>query len=357
MEPEEFKRLLTLITEGYEDPSMKEREEIRAIVEAGIAQNIEYALHFKAYACYGGNQYYPCDWKMSEECLLKLVELTGNADYYNTLGYIYYYGRCNDGVPEYDKAFQYFSVGAACGVYESIYKLADMFLAGNGCLKNPEAGANLILSLYRENYDIFCDGVFDGKFADIALRVGGLLERGDGVPQNIEEAYGYYLEARLAIDKRTAEYKVFGDGKVKDKIYEAINRVLPQIPADFYREYQTLDAPGPIGLLLSHSVGLDIKVEWVRGYYRIFAKSYASEEVKGLALINVPEVGYCELTDHVCLYLSKDAEVLTKMEDVVFSAFITDIIPGEQENVWKFMCRDMVLFAVKCSEFYFYKQD
>ena len=52
------------------------------------------------------------------------------------IGYIYYYGRCWDGQPQYDEAFRYFSVGAAGGIYESRYKLADMFAKGYGVVQN-----------------------------------------------------------------------------------------------------------------------------------------------------------------------------------------------------------------------------
>jgi TPR repeat protein len=73
--------------------------------------------------------------------MIRLFELTDNPQYANTLGYIYYYGRCNNGVPEYDQAFYYFSYAAANGLYEGMYKLADLFWHGYGCKKAPKLPA------------------------------------------------------------------------------------------------------------------------------------------------------------------------------------------------------------------------
>ena len=59
-----------------------------------------FALRLKGYACYGGNRLYECDWTAARDCMLRLRELADDAEYANTLGYIYYYGRCNGGEPE-----------------------------------------------------------------------------------------------------------------------------------------------------------------------------------------------------------------------------------------------------------------
>ena len=56
-----------------------------------------FALRLKGYACYGGNRLYECDWTAARDCMLRLRELADDAEYANTLGYIYYYGRCNGG--------------------------------------------------------------------------------------------------------------------------------------------------------------------------------------------------------------------------------------------------------------------
>ena len=107
------------------------------------------ALRCLGYGCYGGNTAYECDWETSRNCMLKLYDLTGKPVYANTLGYIYYYGRCWNGEPHYEEAFKYFSIGAAGGYYESRYKLADMYIKGLYVKQNKDIAETILFELYN----------------------------------------------------------------------------------------------------------------------------------------------------------------------------------------------------------------
>ena len=189
------------------------------------------AMHIRAYACYGGSRAYSCDWVMSRDLLLKLSQDekdgTRLAGYANTLGYLYYYGRCTDGVPEYDKAFYQFSIGAAGGYYESRYKLSDMFLHGYGAPQSADIARNIVAGLYQENRKYIMDGIMDCKFADIALRMGSLAEKDEDDDDRLDEAYYYYLQADFAIRMRMKACDWYGDAKVAAGIREGLARVLP----------------------------------------------------------------------------------------------------------------------------------
>ena len=191
-------------------------------------KGIKEGLYAKAYGCYGGNRAFPCDWIASRDALLKLLEVDDNPFVANTLGYIYYYGRCTDGEPEYEKAFKYFSIGAAGGIYESRYKLSDMFRHGCGVPKNEKIAASLIWELYNENIGYILGSNFDCKFADIALRAGNLKRDGIGCDEDADSAYYYYLQADFAIRMRMLENDYYGDGKVADGIRRAIEEILPE---------------------------------------------------------------------------------------------------------------------------------
>lgn len=180
------------------------------------------ALKCKGYSCYGGDRAYDCDWETSRQCIEKLLKMTGDPMYANTLGYIYYYGRCNNGVPQYEEAFKYFSIGAAGGFYESRYKIADMFLNGYGVTKSERTAMLIMNELYDENKKYMLDGAFECKFADIALRMGDLAQAGLYGYPNEEIAYFYYLQADLAIRSR-AKYNLYGDGAVAEKISKALS--------------------------------------------------------------------------------------------------------------------------------------
>jgi len=328
-----------------------QKQMYRAFVEEGCQKEWPAALHAMAYGCYGGDDVFEEDWDKSRDCLLKLAELTDDPFCYNSLGYIFFYGRCSGEKPNYEKAFQCFSIGAAHGIYESQYKLADMFLTGKGCIKSESAGASLILSMYSENREFFCNRNYECKFADIALRVGGLFERGFGVQQDYELAYEYYLEAGCAIRKRIKAHNYYGDEKVKKVIDDSIKRVRGLLKEDFFDEERGYAYPSPIGNLLHHSVGMDITLD--RGYdaYTLEAKSFSGDESSGCTLLALPNRDFCELISSVTLRLDNDAQV-SKDEEIPYHAFITGIRSDDDSNISRFVYRNMVLLEVASDNYY-----
>ena len=204
-----------------------------------------FALRLKGYACYGGNRLYECDWTAARDCMLRLRELADDAEYANTLGYIYYYGRCNGGEPEYEKAFPQFSYAAANGLFEAIYKLGDMYSHGYGCRKSEETAQNLYHMVYNETKKRFLRG-FDASFADAALRLGKVFEYGIGTDANPVAAYCLYLEADYAAKIRAEHSDFFGDHSVAKRTGQALERVARKLPAEFFRDVLWLDTPRPL---------------------------------------------------------------------------------------------------------------
>lgn len=197
----------------------------RKFVEELCEQDNAFALHQKGYGCYGGDPVFDCDWNVSRDCISRLFEKTGDPAYANTLGYIAYYGRCWDGVPQYEEAFRYFSIGAAGGFYESRYKLADMFASGKGVPENKQIAASILSELYRENKKYMLEGLFNCKFADIAFRMGTYCENGTFPDASLYDVRAYYLQADFAIRQRLP-YDNYGDLSVADHIRKALLRSL-----------------------------------------------------------------------------------------------------------------------------------
>ena len=185
------------------------------------------ALQAKAYACYGGNRAYACSWTRARDLLMELMQLDDAPGYANSLGYIYYYGRTNNGRPEYARAFYYFSIGAAGGMIESRYKIADMFRGGYGVPKNERIANRLINELYAENLPLMMDQVWDCKFADIALRLGLIHRDGTGTEKMPLAALFFLLQARFAIRRRREAAQYYGDEEVEKNIERALESVLP----------------------------------------------------------------------------------------------------------------------------------
>ena len=224
---EEKERVVKIFDNDDKLRTANERElsVYRAFVDFLCQKDNIKALNAKGYGCYGGNPAYECDWDTSLECILKLFDLTGDPMYANTLGYIYYYGRCWNGEPKYEEAFKFFSIGAAGLYYESKYKLADMFANGYGVPKNTQLAYTMVQSLYNENIRYMIEGRFECKFADIALRLGKYTEKGYSESKNYSMAYYCYLQADFAIKQRL-KYEYYGDYSVADSIRKSINSLL-----------------------------------------------------------------------------------------------------------------------------------
>ncbi len=141
-------------------------------------RNAPEGLKAVGYGSYGGDGIFECDYELSEKCMLKLMEIVDKMPekgfYANTLGYIYYYGRVGD-APNYEKAHLYFSFGAACGVYESICKLSDIYLNGYYGIKSAECAKKLLYDIYDELFDKFVCGNYSCEYADVALRLGKII--------------------------------------------------------------------------------------------------------------------------------------------------------------------------------------
>jgi len=290
------------------------------------------AMEIIGYSYYGGNRMFPCDWEKARDAFTELMKERAVTDsqkcfYANTLGYIYYYGRCNDGSPEYDKAFKYFSLGAAGGVYESMYKLADMYLYGYGTEINTRAAENLITLLWRENLKHIEGGDFGCKFADVALRLGKLCK--EGIID--DDAYYYYTLADYALHKRMS-YKQFGDNKVYAVIQRELERIRKTRPLEKAR---TLFNPLPSFFFeaLKDDYACLFSFRQVKDGINISAKRLpkANEDEAPRFFICLPEQGYCELADSVSLTaLSGEASNMLTWKNLV--ADNISVFPIDEER-------------------------
>ncbi len=261
------------------------------------------ALYAKAYSLYGGNRAYDCDWRGSRDLLLRLMKIDENPFLANTLGYIFYYGRCTGGAPEYDKAFYYYNIGAAGGVYESRYKLADMYFHGYGVNKNISIAARIVRELYDENLKYIQEGHTDCKFADIAFRMGNFVRGGVNEDADPDGAYYYYLQADFAIRQRMRDHDHYGDQSVAAGIGKSIDEILPQ--TSFVKPCYTLHTEYIRGLL-SSAFDLHRRVEakikkLTSGQYSVRFRilPMQGEEYPPRFFVTVPEAHFCGYMDHI----------------------------------------------------------
>ncbi|MGI6608059.1 MAG: tetratricopeptide repeat protein [Erysipelotrichaceae bacterium] len=286
----------------------------KKFVEILVEKDDNVGLDALGHSVCGGNELFECDWKKAQTIFEKLYARTGSPEYANTLGYIYYFGWANNGVAQDDLAFKYFSIGAAAGNYESLYKLADMFIAGRGVVKNKEIGINIYYDIFNENKEIFEAGFYDCKFADIAYRVGSTYL--DGEESQYIPAYFYFLMAEFAIEKRIMNYDVYGDDKVKKSIREAIEKCQEKLQIPL-RKSVFVPEPFVVRELLANDYHVDVKYKKLKNNK---AKITFKRVVKGAReetekiLLPFFDFHGCILTDELVFYAEDIKEISNNNE-------------------------------------------
>lgn len=174
------------------------REFVRRLYRQGDIQ----AIRILAFGYMEGGIAYRRNYELAKLYMQELYDKAGDAYAANCLGMIYYHGLTNHGVPDYPKAFQFFSYGVLDGIDESIYMAADMLIHGLGTVKNIDMGLNLLVDGYRNALYEFCHGTFDCRFAEYAMRMGECCMEGIIYGMGTKDAYRFYLEAAYAAEKR-----------------------------------------------------------------------------------------------------------------------------------------------------------
>lgn len=330
----------------------EEKEHYKEVLLKLVNEENVVALEIYAYSRYSGNSVFEQDFYASRDALLKLVDVAAEPApfWYNTLGFIYYYGRTNNGAAEYDKALQYYTVAACHGVYEAQYKLADMMLTGHGLPKNAVGAARVLDRLYGENRELLEQEKFDCKFADIALRVGSMYGDGIGFEKDPEAAFSLLLQAEYAIKMRRKNFSFYGDESVEKRINGALNTARSNMPADYFKDRLEFDHPALIVALLRNSNGVDICIIKKDDDFYIVAKRVSeNEEAPRKYLFCVPEMNSCLLADSVVMKIEGAEQITVNTEDS--HCFINHIDYDDRKKVWSFCYLDSPCIVLKCAGF------
>lgn len=306
-------------------------EDARKFYAENLLKNAEQediqSMRSLGYEYYKGTNGFPYDPIKSCYWLDKYYEATKDPDVARTLGYIYYYGRTTNGIPQGDKAFQYFSIGhTAGGYFEATYKLADCYMKGYGTPINYQCAFNLVNDIYNPTLVYFLNGN-DSKFADVALRMGSFYKEGIFVQKDIFRAYKYFLKARLAIRKRLENMEYIGDRGIA----MGIARSITEIEQEIGKEKRIVNKNG---YLLKNSFKKVDKgkyeVELIDGYIHVVI--YPSKKSsRKYFLYNIPYIGLIERTPKIEYYIKpknkKDAEKfveLANMHKIKESIFVNN---------------------------------
>ena len=251
------------------------------------------------------------DWKKSYDALKELCELEPEESAYpNTLGYLCYYGRHTGGERKYAEARAWFEQGAQLRNIESTYKLADMLMKGLGGDTNIRRALRYYDFLYDFCRNQFESGREDGKFADVALRMGRMYHEGIAVGKNDLEALGYLLEAQFALNRRK-RFKEYGDGTVEKNIRTLIDECEKPDEEVLNAAAYGLGLGRVLDRFLNEDHHLTLTIqEQEDGPLRLeFRRKSITGKKPNKVLWSVPPAMKCFMTDFVVLYAADFREV------------------------------------------------
>ena len=174
------------------------------LFESEIEQGNADAMNDLGARFYSGDRGFEQDLSKAVD-LYHMAAQHGNRQAQENLGYCYYYGR--DVKIDYEKAFQYFALGAFDGCLVSLYKIGDMYLNGYYVAKN-EKEAFLIYQRCLSSMDKESAKYVGGP---VHLRLGNMFLNGAGVERNPEQAMWHY---------HAAEFFLYNMVKDRDFMYK-----------------------------------------------------------------------------------------------------------------------------------------
>jgi len=324
------------------------------------------AMRILAWSYYEGNVCYRRNWNKAKDLLLEIFEKIGDPAAANSLGYIYYYGHCNNGVPQYEEAFKYFSYAALDGIDESIYLVADMLIHGTGVRKNVDMGMEMLVTGYRETLIDICQGNFDSRFAEYAYRMGIASKEGLIYGLGNRDSYRFFLEAKLALEKRKKLNFSSDKEKLEDieavlaEMSETLNLDLDrdEIKADypiFINQMYDDKFPVKVGIYKKKGASdYTLKIsrfsfnDILGGIKRDLDEDLAEEYVPKI-LVTYPELSYCDIVSEIEFRL-EEGQILKMPEDKTF--FYSDgFRKNEMTNAMEFYAHGEIVAAIEAKWF------
>lgn len=224
IEKDEIYKILNVMYECEYDEDEQMNEAFKHYLDMEVFNDDLRIIEIKAYTYYEGFGLIKQDFYQSLH-YLEILFKNGDNFAANSMGYIYYYGRVNNGVPQYDLAYKYFTQAALAGIDEAIMKTSDMIKNGYYVDKKPGLAFTMISELAFKSEKAFEENK-PNKYADLCLRLSSFFEF--GLPDN-EPIYDlaklYALRAKGAIMVREEEYPMYGDYTVKKSIDKSLKRL------------------------------------------------------------------------------------------------------------------------------------
>ena len=336
--------------EELKNADPKAKAQYRKFVLDLCGQDDVQAMKILAWGYYNGDSIYRQSFLQARKYLNMLYLKSGDPFAANALGYIYYYGSASKGVPDYEKAFHYFSYGALAGIDESIYKCGDMLIEGLGTVRNIDMGMNLIVDGYKDTMFRFSDGEYDNRFAEYAFRMGNICRKNLIFGMNVRDAYKFYLEAEFAVLKRSEKGEMPRDTLLLNKIRDAKKELFKEYHPDPDRNQIKADFPIYISHIFEDRFPIKITIGRSKGKYYLKMGRFRlipGDEPK--ILVTFPELSYVDLVSELKFGL-EDVGVIKYPENR--ESFLADgFTRNEHTNALEFYFGGECIAAVEAKWF------
>lgn len=195
------------------------------LYEYGIENDDDQAMNDLGALYYGGSR--GCEQSFQKAVhYYEMAAERGNRQAQENLGYCYYYGRV--GEPDYEKAYQYFVIGALTGSGVSLYKVGDMYLNGYYVKKNERQA----FWLYMNCLNTMTEETEPEIAGPVFLRLGKMFLNGIGTEINYKSALISFQKAEAFLYdmvkngdymyKNSLKASITGQAKARQKLAEEL---------------------------------------------------------------------------------------------------------------------------------------
>jgi hypothetical protein len=238
---------------------------------------------------------------------------------------------------------------ASNGVIFARLMLAEIYADAEGGRFSPMTAKNLIQSAYDDALDSFSlEGEAD-NFAECAMRLGRIKAEGVGYAQNLREAYGHFLEARMA-----AESMEYGE-ELHIRAENSMAELRDRLPEGLLREYIASGFPWFVQYMIDDgsSILVSVRKEENGDLELAVKRTGRKTEQPRPMLMTFPEIS-CSILSNTLIVRAVEPESSFSDGDEIRA---DDIIWRYPEKRLAFCRSEKETGYISCREFRVYPQD
>lgn len=279
-----------------------------------------YGVRAKGFSLLFGNVCFKKDVPAAKKMFLDIYEKDEDPRTASLLGDMYY--GYFDSVPDYAKAFQYYTVSGLDGNAESLLKIAEMMSEGKGVVKNEHVARSTVLNLFDQTYADFCRGNFSGAFAETALLLSNFCDKGIDGARNAAEAFKYVNIAKYAMTRRFEEYRSPIDESTMESIMIKYQALSAEIGTDKTASSVISEVPNLLLSAMTDSYNVHVEIRSAKNEYKLVTRRVrkSGEEKPSGIFVEYPLLEVCELKDQVEEYFPRSSKIWVKNNRKTFVA-------------------------------------